>query len=128
MRVTAAIRMVMAGLLAVVLSGCGCNGANRDAVNVIAKPLMDGFTKHIEESAYEWLRQEMLREAGPLIVASIVAASAPPGGPPPLSTLCADAGWRMAIAGPESGLKLIPSPLDTPKPGVQPFREIPIDQ
>ena len=58
------------------------------------------------------------RQLGGHIVASIVAASEPCGGPPLLSTLCADAAWRLLLSQGElfPDAKQVPSPLDSPDP------------
>jgi hypothetical protein len=77
-----------------------------------------------DEHRYEIARYGLVQsDLAPLLVASIVAASAPPGGPPPLAPLCADAGWRLRYAQVDGfedlGLKRVPSLLDTSDPDLR---------
>jgi hypothetical protein len=74
--------------------------------------------EQVDEINHEALRVIILQEVGPQIIPSIVFASAPTGGPPALSTLCSDAGWRTAIAGPDPAI-VPPSVLETPNPNIQ---------
>jgi hypothetical protein len=103
-------------VLIVTVASFGCD--RRDAHALLA-PIGDEWAEGIEVAGYEKLRQELLHQTGPVIISSIVAASAPPGGPVGLSTFCADARWRMGMARPEAGLVRIPSVLELPDPRVQ---------
>jgi hypothetical protein len=112
-----------AGATLIASTAIGASGCNPANLQPTMAEFSEQFGKAIEESVHEFIRDELLRKHGPIIVSSIVFASAPPGGPPALSTFCADAGWRMSISGPDSNLKRFPSVLEMPNLNVKIERE-----
>ena len=67
------------------------------------------------------LTQEVLRVTyveghGPVVLASIVGASAPPGGPAALNGLCTDQMWRLLVGKQLPEFESVPSLFEVPDP------------
>lgn len=118
MRLRATIGALIVASTAIGTTGCDQAAVDK-AVEQFGKQLGAALAEGFEEAAREMLRDRLLNECGPVIISSIVGSCAPPGGPPPLSLLCADAGWRMALVGSQADMKRVPSVLDSPNPNVQ---------
>jgi hypothetical protein len=90
--------LVTFGAVVAILTCCGCNAKTEKAV--------------IQEVA----RYTYVEDLGPLVVASIVGASAPPGGLGGLNGICMDRAWRTWVGKQDPAFELAPSMFEVPDP------------
>jgi hypothetical protein len=90
-------------VLAVIVAVALTTGCDQRTGNAIAEQIGSGFAEDMREMG----RQELAKEVGPIIVASLVGGGAPPGGP--LGMLGMDAGWDARWQHDSSGTPIDPT-------------------
>ena len=91
-------QLIAFGVVVAALTCCGCDAKSKNAIT------------------QECLRYGYVEDIGPMVVASIVGASASPSGPAGLNCLCTDQTWRMWMRAKAPEFEHVPSMFEAPDP------------